>query len=554
MGVKSIVAVVVLVLALIVASCQPAPTPEVVEPTEEVAEEVEVEPSPEPLTPGGDLVIVMDGNIEPANPDPQVHGIVETQMIATLVADSLVCQDPETHEYRPWLAESWELSPDYLTWTFDLREDVRFQDGTAFNAEAVKANLDRMLAPETQSVESAARLGPVDSIEVVDEYTVKVTHERPYVQFLEAFAFMNAPMWSPTAFEEYGLDEFAEHLVGSGPFIFDEWAPGSHMTFVRNPDYNSVPACVDHTGPALADSLTVQWVAEPGVRGRMVEVGDAHIAYIPPEYAARYLESPDHDLVSGYNPGSGMQWVMNTLRFPLDDVQVRRALVHAIDKEAIAEVLYDGQLIVSYSSCTPISPCCWHDGAKEMYPYDPDRANTLLDEAGWELTDAGIREKDGERLEISLMAISGFMDLAEAMEPFLRAVGVRAQLETVPWTVQYERAIAGDFGIVFERMRNVDPQHLMIMYHSEERGPGGWAWTGFADEELDELIEEGASIFDLEERCEYYVEAQKIIMENALTLGGWGQPVMYAVDGRVQGFGLGQIPVLWLPYQLSLAQ
>ncbi len=525
-----------------------------VEVEKEVVVEKVVTATPMPAPAGGDVIIAMAGEAEPAVLDAQVHGIVETALLNSFLTDSLVCRDAKTGELKPWLVTDWETSEDGLMWTFYLRKDVKFQDGTPFNAEAVKYNLERILAPETMSVESAARLGPVKSVEVVDEYTVSITHENPFAPFLDAFAILKEPMWSPTALEKYGLEEFPEHLVGTGPFIFKEHVSGDHTTVVRNPDYNSPPACVDHTGPAYADSITWKWVAEEAVRAGIVKTGEAHIAYLPAQYVPDYEGDPNYKIVAGYNPGSGMQWVMNTGKSPLDDIKVRKAIIHAVDKEVIQQILFAGKLVISYGPMTPVTACYW-EGAETMYPFDLDKANALLDEAGWEMNPStGFREKDGQSLEIRWTSTSGREAFGEVVTEQLKRIGIGVAVESVPWTVQVERTANGDFEIVYERQRGTDPAFLYLMWSSKEAGPGGWAWTRFKDEKLDGLLDDANVETDQAKRCDYYVEAQKIIMENALTLGGWGEPNIWVMDESVKGFELGSMGVLYWPYGIRIEE
>lgn len=536
--------VVLAALLVGVAACAPAPTPEAT-PTPVP------EATPTPVPPGGDMIIAVDGSSEPALLDVQIDPFDETGLIDSFLTDSLVCRDPKTMEIKPWLATDWEVSEDGLTWTFHLRKDVKFHDGTPFNAEAVKYNLERILAPETMSVEAAARLGPVKSVEVVDEYTVAITHERPYAPFLDSFSRLMEPMWSPTALEKYGYEEFPEHLVGTGPFIFKENVPKDHVTVVRNPDYNWAPACVDHTGPAYLDSFTFKWVTEEAVRGEIVKTGEVHIAELPPQYVSDYEGDPNYELVIGYQPGSGLQWVMNTAKAPLDDISVRQAILHAVDRESINQMLYAGKYLVSYGPVIPVTMCYW-EGAETMYPYDLDKANELLEEAGWKMNPAtGIREKDGQPLEVRWTAIH-HGEIGEALAAQLKEIGIDLKVEVVAGPVQIDMATRRDFNLMYERQRGIDPVFLDMIWNSKNSGAGGWAWTGFKDERLDELLDKSNEEPDPAKRCEQYVEVQKIIMENAATLGMFGQPQFYVLDKSVKGFELGPTAWIYYPYMLRI--
>jgi peptide/nickel transport system substrate-binding protein len=502
---------------------------------------------------GGDMIIAMDGNSEPALLDAQIDPYLEAGLIDSFLTDSLVCRDPDTMEFKPWLAESWEVSEDSLVWTFYLRKDVKFHDGTPFNAEAAKYNFDRILDPETMSVEAASRLGPVASVEVVDEYTLRITHESPYGAFLDAFGILMEPLWSPTALEEYGPDEFPNHLVGTGPFIFKENVPKDHVTVVKNPDYNWAPACVDHTGPAYLDSFTFKWVTEAAVRGGIIKTGEVHGVALPAQYVEDYADDPNYEVVIGYNPGTGLQYVMNLQKPPVDDIKVRKAILHAVERDSINQMLYDGRYLVSYGTMVPGSMCYW-EGMETLYPYDLDAANALLDEAGWEMNPStGIREKDGEPLKLRWTCLH-HEEIGEALQAQLRQVGIDLVPEKVAGPVQIDLTTRGDFDLMYERQRGTDPMYLELCWHSKEAEPGGWNWVRFRNERVDELLDKAMAEGDFDTRCGYYVEVQQIVMENANTLGMFGQPRFWVVDKNVKGFKLGALANYFFPYMLRFEE
>ena len=244
----------------------------VVEKAVEVEVEKEVVVTPTPAPKGGDLVIAMDGSSEPALLDSQIDPYAITDWMNQFMTGELLCLDAGA-ELQPYLATDWEISDDGLAYTFYLRDDVTFSDGTPFNAEAVKYNVERILAPETASVLRAQGLEPLDRIEIVDDYTVIMHLKEVNIPFLHAVA--SAPIWSPTAAEKYGLNGFPEHLTGAGPYIFKENVPRDHVTVVRNPDFKWPSGCVDHHAgqPADLESVTWQGVAAPAGVGCIIRSG-----------------------------------------------------------------------------------------------------------------------------------------------------------------------------------------------------------------------------------------------------------------------------------------
>ena len=181
---------------------------------------------------GGHLIIAMNGKSEPANLDSQLDPYDSAKVLNNFVADRLVFINPNGAKYEPHLAKNWEISSNNLTWTFTLREDVKFHDGTNFNAEAVKYNIERILNPDSGSGEAAAEFGNLESIEVVGEYQLKITHSKPFANFLQTLA-TQLVIWSPKALKENSVSEFSNKLIGTGPFTLEEWVPNNYAKFKK---------------------------------------------------------------------------------------------------------------------------------------------------------------------------------------------------------------------------------------------------------------------------------------------------------------------------------
>ena len=231
----------------------------------------------------------------------------------------------------PGLAESWVISDDGMSYTFNLRHDVEFHDGTPFNAAAVKFSLDRIIAPDTQSQLAITLIGPYASTDVVNEYTAKVNFSEPYAPFLGNLSLPYMAMVSPTAVEKWGAD-YQLHQVGTGPFIFKEYVPNERLVLERNPDYNWAPSFAQHTGPAYLDRVVFRFLPDSSARIRALEAGDVDVAReLPPEQSPRLAQNPDFTLLVGAMPGQTMQFFMNTQREPTNDLKVRQALLYGTD-------------------------------------------------------------------------------------------------------------------------------------------------------------------------------------------------------------------------------
>ncbi len=489
-----------------------------------------------------DLVIAMPASNEPASLDGHIDPYQSTWLINSLMSDPLVVLSPDG-EYLPALATDWSVSEDGTTWDFTLREGVTFQDGTPFDAEAVKYNLERIVAPETASAQLASDVGPFTSIEVTGDHALTITYDTPWVTLLDALR--RTPMWSPTAAEQFSKADFDKNLVGTGPFKFEEWVQNDHVTLTKWEDYGGWNPMQDHEGPALLDSVTIRFIGEEAVLGQIVQTGEAHIAYtLPPLFIDLYQDNPDYEVISKGQAGTGLQMVMNTRNPPLDDIDVRKALIFGKDAAAINDILYDGLYSPSDGPLNNLHPCFW-EGATSMYSYNPEQAKALLEEAGWVDDGSGVRKaqgvegvEDGTPLQIDWTVLH-HQEIGEVVQAQYRDIGVDLNVEVVPGPVQLERVTQRTFELIYERQRSPEPLILDQVWNSKWDQPGGWAWTGYADPQLDALLDQLRSVSETEARCDIARQAQEIIMENALMLPTLSQPIYIAMDSDVDGFQIG---------------
>ncbi len=490
----------------------------------------------------GELIMAWDAAQEPASLDGHVEPYHTAWLIDYLVADPLLILGPDG-EYHPALAKGWSSTPGADVWTFTLRSDVVFQDGTPFDAAALEYNIERILAPETRSGEMAAHIGPLQRVEVVDDTTVTLHYDVPWVTVLDAFR--RIPIWSPTAAERWGLREFDRNLVGAGPFTLEEWVPNDHVTLKRWDGYGGWNSISRDAGPARLDRVTIRFIGEEAVLGNVVRTGNAHIAMnLPTTYISDYEGQEGFSLVTGYQAGTGRSMVMNLRRPPLDNLEFRQALLYGTDQEAINDLLYDGHYLVADGPLNTVHPCYW-DGNARYYPHDPDVATRLLEQVGYVDRDGdGIREAygvagvaDGTPLSLRWTVLDR-EEIGEAVQLQWRPLGVDLIIDKVPGPVQLERVNARDFDLIYERQRSPDPMLMDMLFNSAHDVVGGWAWTGFVNEELNEVVRQLRVVPDHDERCELARQAQRIVMDNALMLPTLSEPIFYAVSDAVVDFQL----------------
>ena len=495
------------VLAWILAACSSAPAPK-----------------------GGKLIYGL--TLTPSGIDPHVNVSSELGIPLTSVYDPLLWQDVGS-EFVPGLAESWQISDDGLIYTFHLRQDVKFHDGSPFNAQAVKFNLDRIVDPQTKSQKAAFMLGPYDHAEVVGNYTIKVYLKEPFAPLLDSLSQVYLGMASPAAVEKWGLD-YQMHQVGTGPFMFKEYIPKDHLTLTRNPDYNWAPAIFSHQGPAYLEEIEFRFFVEPATRALALEAGEAHImGEIPPQDAQRLSEDPDFQLIPVALPGTPLQIFLNTERPPTDDLRVRRALIYATDREAIVVAIFNNLSPVAHGPLNAVT-IGYDEKVAGLYNYNPELAKDLLKEAGWVDEDGdSLLEKTGQplRVEAYLMGWGFIPEVAQLLQAQFKAVGVEMRTQVVAYPAALEAARKGKHNLIPFSLSSSDPDILRTFFHSD----GGFNWAKVRDPKLDGLLKEGARTLNPEKRKDLYAEAQRIIMTEALIIPIRDYVNLHAARAQVKG-------------------
>ena len=258
-------------------------------------------------------------------------------------------------------------------------------------------------------------------------------------------------------------------------------------------------------------------------------------------FRSEYRGNPNYQIVLGYQPGTGMQFVMNTSRPGLSDIRVRKALRLGYDAAKLNQTLYGGDYVTAKGPLTPSSRFYWK-GAETMYGYDPAKAAGLLDEAGWKLNpQTGIREQGGKPLSLTIVMLH-HKEIGEYLAAQFRQIGVDLKVAVVPGPVQLQRAQSGDFDLIYERQRTFEPDGtLFAIWYSKNDKPGGWAWSRFHNDALDAVLLKTQSASSQQERQRLWTEAQRMITDFALSLPTVDDPVYYGMQKSVRGFKLGAI-------------
>ena len=464
---------------------------------------------------GGKLVYGL--TLSPSGIDPHVNASSELGIVLSSVYDPLVWETSDG-KFIPGLASSWDISSDGLAYTFHLRKDVTFHDGTLFNAEAVKVDLDRIVDPATKSQKAALMLGPFERAEVVDDYTVVLHLKQPFAPLLHSLSQVYIAMASPAALHKWGAD-YQMHQVGTGPFQFKEYIPGDHLTITAFPGYNWAPAALKHQGRAYLDEIEFRFFTEPATRALALQSNEAQVmGELPPQDAQRLKDDPNFQIIPVAIPGQPLQFFINTQRPPTDDLNVRRALLYATDRATIVNTIFKGYSPVAYGPLSANS-FAFDPALKSLYPFDPNKAAQLLDAAGWKATGpGGIREKDGKPLRVdAYLQTWGYLpEVGALLQAELRAVGIDLQTQTVSYPAAVDAGEHGKHNLLPFTLSDTDPNILDTFFASKNLS--AFNWSKVNDPDMDRLLRQGAETIDPAERRAIYTQVQERIMDQALIL------------------------------------
>ncbi len=440
-----------------------------------------------------ELVVAL--STEPPSLDPTTNaaGVIKLLLHHNLY-EGLV-QFSEEGTFYGQLAHAWEISVDGLTYTFYLREGVRFHDGTPCDGEAVRQSFLRAMDPATKYVRPEY-FRNIARIEVPEATVVQFVLKQPDAGFLAILALGEA-----VVVPAHLGPELARQPVGTGPFRFAERRPGYSLRLVRNPDYY-IP------GVPKLDALVFRFIPDPSAQLAALRTGDVDVvAEMPAELAATLRGDPDLRLIS--KPQDLVQILaINTARPPFTDVRVRQALALAIDRQQIVQ-------LASYGFASPIGShlapsALYYADMTWVWPYDPGRARELLAEAGL---------SNGFTTTLTLPSNYPIhVRTGELIAAQLRAVGIKVEIRLVDWGTWLERVFAqADYDLtVIAHVGRLDPAPMLSSY-----GPDRTDYyfrRGWSNPELDELLRRGAHTVDPELRREIYARAQYIIAVEAVNV------------------------------------
>ena len=489
--------------------------------------------------------------------DPESLYNVETtsltanQVIGQYMVERLVYFD-QNGEVQPWLAVTWEINDAQTEITFNLRDGIAFHDGEPFNAEAVAFHFKTVMDPASASP-NLARMGPLVSIDALDNLTVKFTFSEPYAPFFVTLADVAGGINSPTAVMAAG-DQYGRHPVGTGPYVFGSWIRGSEIRMTRNENYHPQfrTDAANQSAP-IAEEIILSVIAEDGVAQAALEVGELTAAELQADAIGLFVDNPDFNTVMDKTATNLVFLEFNHMRAPFDDPQMRKAIGHAVDRNAAVAAAWSGYASIALSPLSLGIPGFDGDIAEKYgTPYDPTKAAAILDELGWVDSDGdGIRDKDGKPAKFLIKSYAGFTHIQRTLQVIqanLADIGVTAELETADWGAFYPSLLEDDWDMDLMRWTSSDAGILTDLY----RSPGHRQKIA-PNPAIDDLLTRCDNTVDPAKRLGCVAEAQKALLETAIAVPILTNWLVIATQSNVQDYTIDYLGYL-IPGDVRIAE
>ncbi len=489
---------------------------------------------------GGTLTRAMTS--EPAQIDPQGAPNSGLSLVMPYLFDTLVVRDAD-NRLLPLLADSWDAAPADGTGaagsaiTVRLKAGVTFQDGTAMDAEAVRFTFQRFKESGMKSPIYGG-IQQIDSITAVDPLTVRFTFKEPAANFWSTISMPYAGIISPASAKKMA-ETGKGSLIGTGPFILGEWKAGQSITLKRNPAYNwGADLTQNHAAPYL-DTMVFKVIPDATTQLAALEAG---------EVDAIFINEPSHRTKLQNNPSVRLEdTVLNSLIYlgfncrksPFTDVRVRQALSHAVNKDDIVKIALGGIGMVASAPLPPTLP--GYDPSLKSYElgYDPQKAQALLRQAGFAQGADGIWMRDGQALRGTLLTSNRAPNdsIATLLQSQLKAIGVPVDIQQLDSKAVMDATTAGKFDLLLWRYDWNDADALNIYLGGDRVGTTNR--VSYSNPDVDRLLAQGAHEMDEAKRKQVYVQAQRLILQDA----PW-QPLyvpldVLAINKRVDGVHIG---------------
>jgi peptide/nickel transport system substrate-binding protein len=442
--------------------------------------------------------------LEPTNLDPTTGGAAAAIRSVTHlnIFDGLTRIDKDG-AVQPNLATSWDISEDGLTYTFHLKPGVKFSDGTPLTADAVKWTLDRDRAADSVSAQKQL-FAAIASVDVVDPETVKVTLSQPQGDFVYNMAWGDAVIVSPDT-----AATNATNPIGTGPYMLGEWAQGDHITLVRNPNYSGTP-------PAL-DTVTFKFITDGTAATSALLAGDLDVfsAFPAPELLEQFKSNPDFSVIVGSTQGETIV-ALNNAHPPLDNVKVREAIAHAIDRQSIIDGAQFGYGTPIGSFFPPGDPA--YVDLTALSNFDPEKSKALLAEAG--VTDLSLTFK--------VPPAAYARAAAPIIQQQLAAVGIKVEVVNVEWADWIANVFQGAYDYDLTMVSHVEANDFAAF------GKPGY-YVNYNAEGLNKLVADLNAATDPAQQIKLKQDIQELLAKDYAALYLYELPNITVANKNVQG-------------------
>lgn len=472
----------------------------------------------EPEIAGGQVIYAELSDIQTTN--LLLSQDVYSSRVAGLVQEYLVGSSPIDGSYIPGLADTWDVAEDGRTYTFQLNQDATWHDGTPFTSADVIFSFDATLAEDSLSVRRSSVAQVLESYEALDDHTVQFVANDVYATFLEntvgLVAIVPMHIWQDVPFSAWGTDpgttgQDPSRVIGTGPFRFVEWVPEDHVTLVKNEEYWDTDFIPN------IDEFTFRVIAEDSAKTQALLTGE--IDWTDVTFAeAPELEGREDLTIHAYDT-TAVNWFaanQDPSRTELfTDVRVRQALMYALDRELVAEQVYNGYAIQANGTQPVLSIAYSPENTNTVYNYDPEMAMQLLEEAGWVDEDGdGVREKDGVPFSFECLFTEGVATYQQQI-PYMQQAWGEVGIEMIPTPVPFatlsDATDTGDFEMaVFGFQWSIDGGQG-DMFRCDAVPPAGFNSMRYCNEEYDRLALEAEKTVDPDARVELLTEASNIL-------------------------------------------
>ena len=467
---------------------------------------------------------------------PSLTSDQSSHEVGGMIYDGLVKLDKDLN-FAPAMAESWTYSKDCLDLTFKLRHDVKWHDGRPFTADDVVFTYQAMVNPKTPAPFKEGFL-LVQSVEAPDPYTVHVRYDKPYARAVETWGTYILPKHRLQSFADAGtMRESPQNSqpVGTGPYRFQEWKPGEKVVLLANPDY--------YEGRPYLSRVVYRVI--PSQATIFLELKARGVDYVSTLTGIQYARQTEYPAFrKAYHkfryPASDYTFLGFNLKDPrFADPRVRQAFTHAINKQE----LIDGvRLGLAREATGPIRPGTWaYTDKVKRFDFDPAKARELLAQAGWKDRDGDgvVEDKDGKPFTVTIRTNQGNDErkkIAEIIQQRLKEIGIHADIQLIEWAAFIKEFVKPRrFEVVVLGLgTGIDPDQFVV-WHSSQRGPDQMNRTGYANPEVDALLEAGRSSCVQSERVRYYYRLQEILAEDLPMIFLYYRDALPVVAARIHG-------------------